>query len=91
MKRYTDVSTSESPTHAFVEAFDGEWVKFDELAQDPAAALQMLWAQHAQEIATLVVQSAAETDPADPTHKDTILINAEDLHALIASRLEDAP
>lgn len=45
MKRYTDVSTSETPTHAFVEAFDGEWVKFDDLVQsfrDPAREIVVL-------------------------------------------------
>ena len=34
-------------------------------------------------IAAAVVQSACETDPADPDHPDTILITTDDLEIIV--------
>lgn len=45
----------------------------------------------AQEVAALIVRDLAETDPADPHHKDTICINADVLQAMIAERLAKTP
>ncbi len=42
---------------------------------------------NAKDIATLIVRDVAETDPADPHHKDTICINADVLEAMIVERL----
>ena len=44
----------------------------------------------AEEMAALIVRDAAETDPADPHHKDTICIHADVLQALIGERLAAA-
>lgn len=45
---------------------------------------------NAQETAALIVRDVAETDPADPHHKDTICINADVLEAMIVERLGPA-
>lgn len=47
-------------------------------------------AREAKAIAAAVVQSACETDPADPDHPETILISCEDLESLVRTHVECA-
>jgi hypothetical protein len=57
--------------------------------EDIGGAVPEGWStRDAKAIAAAVVQSACETDPADPEHPDTILISCEDLESHVRMHVE---
>ncbi len=63
---------------------------YDRVALGAMLAFRAAPPREAKTIAAAVVQSACETDPADPEHPDTILIACADLESLVRMHVESA-
>jgi hypothetical protein len=87
----TAVLQGQKDHNYLVQAFAKHRLSASQPAAEPSEEMIELTLASIKAVAAGVVQSACETDPADPDHPDTILITTGDLETIVRARLENEP